>query len=461
MGFGKALSSEITKGLASSLLSGTTTSPPTPLTVDMRKGLIDGDSLSSSQNWATPTAFSLERRPAGYFVNFAAQTYQVSNIRYNRGYYGTSGHSASQIQSGLAAGVSYAESADVDDVFLHLGTNDVEGVETIANLQVIYQDIISQYANCTAAPFVWVGLCGPRGDFEGYTALERAGFITRLHDIRAAITAAAAAVGIPSRVHVWDAWNYLVDPAIINADTGLAYFPKAGYYNADGVHFIHKGAHWCAKALKEKYMSALNLTNPTTLPSTSGAYNTNPSLAGTGGTGGTGISGSIADNCSVVRNSGSAITAVCSKETATIFGVSQTTQKIVIANATAATEEIWFHAEWPNIQKTFDNTTGVEVVVPMKIEALPVGFLGCYLYIQYTVGGSNYINRDLSYVSTNSLPDDDPAQIEYLMRTEPLLIPTGTSTNARILVRMLFAGTTPGNGATVWIGQPTAKMLAP
>lgn len=432
----------------------TPATPSIPVTPSMLKGMLDGDSLSSSQIWSV-SATNTERRAAGQYTNFAAMAGQPLDVRYAQGY-GTSGHSAAEIQSGLAAGVSYAESAGVDYVRLGLGTNDVEGVTSIAALKTIYEDIIDQYLNCTALPKVGINFPGPRGDWEGDTAEVRAGFITRLYDIRTALSELVTQFG--ANVFTIDAWDVLTDPAVIDATTGLAYFPKTGYYNADGVHLLHKGAHHAAKVEKTAFYAAFNLTNPTSLPTTTGAYNANPTLAGTGGNVGTGASGVVADNCQVVRASGSNISAVCSMVTTTILGVSQRAQKIVISGATAA-EEMYFHAQYPINNFAFDGTVGIEFMVPIKI-INPVGMKACYLYTRATVG-STYTNKDMALVTGNMVPDDDSDPIEFLARTEPLLIPAGTTTVHNLLVRMPFDGTVASNGAEVYIGQPTAIKKVP
>lgn len=68
-----------------------------PAVPSMYKGMADGDSLSSSQIWSVSST-NKERRAAGYITNFAAQSYQVSNLNYTNGF----GASGAKIEDMLA-----------------------------------------------------------------------------------------------------------------------------------------------------------------------------------------------------------------------------------------------------------------------------------------------------------------------------------------------------------------------
>jgi len=442
-------------GLNLGARGGGISTPATPVIPSMYKAILDGDSLSSSQIWAV-TSINIERRAAGYWTVFAALSYQMFSTRYAQSY-GASGHTIDQIESGIATPIAYVEANSVNAVFLQLGANDVTSVTSLATIKASYTNVITSYVNCANNPYVFVGLPTPRANFEAATEPERAGYITRLYQIRADLTEIVGTLG--AKCILVDAWSDIVDPAVINPTTGLTYYPKSGFMASDGIHLIHKGAH----ALAKRYLNAVKTTSlwgaPVALPSTSGAYNPNPSLTGTSGAKGTGVTGEVADSCQVVRGAGSAITAVCSKETTTIFGISQMTQKIVLSGATTGVEEMYFHAQYPTGTPTYDGTKGIEFIVPIKVSS-PVGLQGVYLYNRATVSGTTYTGKDMTWTSGNMFPDND-GTIEYLLRTEPLLLPAGTATVHNLLVRMPIDATVGGNGATIWIGQPVARLIAP
>jgi len=426
-----------------------------PAVPSMYKGMADGDSLSSSQIWSVSST-NKERRAAGYITNFAAQSYQVSNLNYTNGF-GASGAKIEDMLADQATAITYAQTNDVDFISLMLGANDVEDTSvSVATKTTNYTTFLTAYRDCSAAPYIFVGLPTPRGDWEADLEATRAVYVQRLHDLRAAISSVCASLG--SKIVVWDVWNDIVDTGVTNPTTGLNYYPKAGYMATDGVHLIHRGAHWAGKRMFQAFQTTPLKIRVTSLPTVSGNESPNPTLAGTSGTFGTASSGTLPNNTRVERSSGTAATAVCSKETTTIFGVSQETVKIVISGGTAATEEFFFYFEHPEPTKTMDGLTGVEMMCPIKITAA-TGVLGVYLYGR-VIQGSTYTTLDMAYTSGNVLPTDD-LPIEWLLRTEPLIVPAGSSTRYQMVVRMRLDGTVSSNGLTVNIGQPTHRRIAP
>jgi len=418
--------------------------------------ILDGDSLSSSQIWSTTDPNSLLRRSVGYFIHTAAQTYQLFDTRIAQGF-GTGGHRIEDMLADQAAPLAYAAANRTDAVFVMLGANDVENTgRSVAQLTTDYTTFIEAYADLAHEPYVFVGLPTPRGDWEADTEEVRAVFVQRLHDIRSAITTICDNYG--ERVRLFDAWNSLVDTDVTNTTTSLNYFPKAGHMNADGIHLSMIGAHYVGKACSAAVNATPLWSKPVALPATSGAINTNPGLTGTGGSASTGASGQVADNCRVQRASGSNLTLTCSKETTTIFGISQVTQKIVLANATAA-EEGYFYLEYPAPTVEFDGTEGLEAIVPIKVAASPVGLTGLYLYARTDIGGTVYTTRDMTWVSSNFVVSNDGG-FEWLLRTEPFQVPAGTTTQFQILIRMPVDGTVVGSGATINIGQCIVRKAA-
>ncbi len=427
----------------------------TPVTPSLYKAVLDGDSLSSSQIWSVSST-NTERRAAGYWTNAAAQLYQMFSTRYAQGY-GASGNKIADILSGAATVISYVEANSVDAIFLMLGANDVEDTgRTTAAIIADYETLLTDYRDCSNSPYVFVGNMTPRGDWEADLEATRATYVTRLHELRDGLETVVAGLG--NKVILWDAWDDIVNTSVTNPTTGLNYFPKTGYMATDGVHLSHWGAHWAGKRCANAVKATALWGAPTALPSTTGAVNTNPSLSGTSGTNGTASSGTVASNCRVERSAGTAATATNSKETTTIFGISQETQKIVISGGTAAVEEFFFYMEYPEPARSMSGSVGVEMMCPIKITAA-TGVLGVYLYGRVTQG-STYTNLDMAYTSGNYLPVDD-LPIEWLLRNEPLLVPAGTSTRYQMVVRIRIDGTVSSNGVTVNIGQCTVKELTP
>jgi lysophospholipase L1-like esterase len=415
-----------------------------------RSAILDGDSLSITQIWSSSST-NLERRAAGYWTNLCANTFQMFTTRMAQSY-ATSGHKIANMLSGQSTAISYVQSNNIEAVFLPLGANDVEDTSrTTADLKTDYQTFIDAYLDCTNAPFVFVGLPTPRGDWEGDIEATRATYVSRLHQIRADLTDIVDNILASPRLKLFDSWNDLVDTGVTNATTGLNYFPKAGYMNADGIHLSHVGSHYHGVAGANAVKATSLWAAPTTLPDNTGLQNVNPGLTGTSGTKGTGITGSVADNCKVERMSGSP-TAVCSLTTATINGISQNVQRIVLSGASATAEEIAFYIQFAELigsSYAYDGTKGAELVVPIKITS-PVGMDAVYIYARVTQG-SDYVTKDMAFVTGNVLP---AATLEWLLRTEPLTVPAGDPTRQQMIVRMRVNGTIGGAGATIDIGQP-------
>lgn len=372
--------------------------------------------------------------------------------------YGTGGHKIADMLADQAAPLAYAAANRVEAIVTILGTNDVEDTtRTVAALTTDYETFLEAYADLDHKPYVFLGLPLPRADWEADLEATRATYVQRLHDIRSALTTIANNYG--ERIRTFDAWSDIVDAGVTNPTTGLAYYPKAGFIVADGVHLSMIGAHYVGKALKTAVQATPLWAAPVALPSTTGAINANPDMSGTAGSASTGASGQVADNCRAIRASGATMTLTCSKEDTTIFGISQTTQKIVLAGATAA-EEAHFYVEYPEPSGvTFDGTEGLEFVVPIKVAASPVGLTGLYLYARADIDGTTYTTQDMSYVSGNYVVSTDGG-FEWLLRTEPFQFPAGEATRFQILVRIPVDGTVPANGATINIGQCVVRKAA-
>ena len=116
-------------------------------------------------------------------------------------------------------------------------------------------------------------------------------------------------------------------------------------YTSDGLHIIPIAAYWIAINMinsdggmtPQKYAS-LYVDKRDIYDANYNEYGsvlTNGALSGTGGTAGTGITGSVADNVTVKRSSGSDVTAVCSKITKTVGGTTIDGQRFVVTTTGA------------------------------------------------------------------------------------------------------------------------------
>jgi len=424
-----------------------------------RTAVIDGDSLSSSQIWSSSST-NLERRATGYWTHAAAQLFQIFSLRYAQGY-GNGGDKIANILSGQSTVISYIEANNIDAVFLHLGTNDVEDTSrTIAALKADYSTLISNYVDASNAPYVFVGLPFPRGDWEGASEGTRANYVQRLHDIRGDIKELVKETLVNPRLILWDAWDDIVDTSVTNSTNGLTYFPKTGYMNNDGVHLLSPAAHWAGKRCAESVKQTPLWNSPTALPDNTGLINTATyGLTGTGGSKDTGVSGDVADGCRVDVAAGSP-TAVCSKETINIFGITTECQKIVISGDSVDNEEIYFYLDYPEktgASYSFDGTKGIECVIPIKITDI-VQMNGIYMYCRVQIS-SNYITKDMAVVSADTCSTDD-APYEWLLRTEPLITPSGNPTRQQMILRMEVDGSVENAGATIYIGKPFYRQSA-
>lgn len=411
--------------------------------------IADGDSLSSSQVWAS-TSTSKQRRAAGYITHLAAQCFQIFNLKETFGAYGNSGDTIDNILSSQPTAITFANANNVKAVFLLLGTNDVENVaRTTAAIIADYATVIQNYLSCTSEPFVFVGLPLPRADWEGDTEPTRASFVTRLHELRSGLNTLISATLASDRLLKFDAYNDIVDSSITNPTTGLTYFPKAGFLQSDGVHLQPPGADIVGQRASEAFKSTPLWVAPTALPSNAGAINTNYSLSGTSGTKGTGVTGDVADGCAVIRGSGSP-TAVCSKETISIHGISMMTQKIVVTGASAIDEEIYFVLDSP--EKTgasyaFNGAVGLEMVTPIRVSDINnTQMVYTHARADSTTTHTTY---DMAFVTGNRMPNTTR---EWLLRSEPLTVPAGNPTRQQILVRIRVDGSVPGASCTVNIG---------
>lgn len=146
-------------------------------------------------------------------------------------------------------------------------------------------------------------------------------------------------------------------------DKGSQYGEPVAGYDADDIHFAPAGALPVGKGLWDRtlskfvakgsqpILSADDLYDATLNPK--GSFYTNPLMRGTGGTAGTGVTGSVCDDFTAERTTGSAVTAVGSKVTDSDGAIAQ--RLVFTLTAGSAFEEFYLRASNPtNIAHTID-----------------------------------------------------------------------------------------------------------
>lgn len=448
--------------------------PALPATPDLYSAITDGSSLGDNQFYGNDDLDgegkeTIDKRAAGYPTQILAQSFQIFDLPFEN-VFAVSGRNAADIKANISSPVDFINNNSTDAVFLDLGVNDVKLTRSIQDIKDDYNFILNAYQQ-SAIRYVYLLMPQPRGDiqngFDGNDQSDEDNFVQRLHDLRLAIAEEAAKF---SKVRLYDAWDDIIDDSQpVNATTGLRFLAKEGYLDPqDRLHFSQSGAYYVGLRGFEAIKSTPLWSDPQNAVDISNSITANAGMIGVGGSLGTGASGVVADTLRVRRNTGSNMVAVCSKDTAVIFGQSQDVQRVQFSGAVnglnSGGEE--FYVEYQIDTSSagglrfidFNGNEAVQLFTTIKIPSHK-GLISAYAYCRIgDVDGDNIISGDLVPVTgVGVFPEDEP--LEYLLKTEPIKIDAGTSVRAQIVLRVSLSGDVAGNRADVLIGSSPVNRV--
>ncbi len=235
-------------------------------------------------------------------------------------------------------------------------------------------------------------------------------------------------------------------------DKGSQYGTPRSGFSDDGIHFAPAGAMTVGYGLWNDYFSkyipegsqyliaADDLYDATDNPK--GNLYDNPQLRGTGGTAGTGATGDVADDFTLERTSGSAVTVVGSKVTDTDGDIAQ--RLVFTLTGGSAFEEFYFRASSPT-NVTHDQ--GGNLIRPycvLRFNNEPDTFAQIGLEV---VDQNNTIFRSLNFQEYSELAykiDSETVGTDKLVILgRPLLFTAGSTTcRFRLLLGMTDGGST-------------------
>tara|TARA_A100000172_G_C3039462_1_gene109848 strand:+ start:521 stop:1894 length:1374 start_codon:yes stop_codon:yes gene_type:complete len=421
------------------------------------KVAITGDSLAE-QNWGSVDSQSTELRTTGYLTTTNALLAKPYDMPYacNFGY---SGQRVAYFLSQFSANCgAYITANDVDHLYITYPSNDIEDQTRTAQAVIDDYESLIDLAVATGVKHIFCNGAQPRGDWESETAGDLTHNVEKLHDVHNGIRALCENY---SNVHFVDFFNLMVDPAITEPTSGLTYYPlDEGFINSDGVHLAPYGTYTIQTVIKGILENIGEWAEPKELISTDNAFNLNPDMAGTGGNISTGASGVAADDTRIQRGSGSTMTIVGSKDIQYIFGISQVTQKLEVTNNSASAEDCYFYVEYPEPDVDLEIGEGIQTTSYVKItEATNINTI--YLYNRVTIGGVNYIARDMNTVSTQKVPDtSQTGNVDMVLRNEALPVPSaGTTTRCQQLIRIGSIADAGTETATVHVGRSIMEVV--
>ncbi|MFO1242389.1 MAG: GDSL-type esterase/lipase family protein [Rickettsiales bacterium] len=394
--------------------------------------------------------------PRGYFVWLQVRLgFPFSFTVGNNGSQGLIGQNAGIIGD-TTTGILARLDSDViaknpDIVFVHAGTNDITGGASFAtitgNLNAIYTTLLNQGILVTVMPLL------PRSGAQNWgttaarqlhhavsnwireKALTTQGMI--LIDGSAAMTDPASSTG-DART------NYTVD--------GLHPSPIGGFYIGDAAYKVFKTITRPAATVCYSPSDTYDATN-----NPAGNLLTNGQLAGTGGTVGTGATGQAADNWSLSRTAGTAVTAAGSKVSRT-DGLPGSLQQIVVScNGSGSTDgTVTFTTTPSSITSNIATNNWYEALLEIDVSATTNSasmIEGIYLELWDTTATVGSRVRCLNNYTGFKFPD---AAWSGILKTPPLQLAGTTGLRYKLLVDV---DETKNDSVTIKIGRCTVRQM--
>lgn len=390
-----------------------------------------GDSITDANFNAT--AGDLYQESTGYLTWFNAlsgqalicpQRWNVNNTKLEVNYnFAVGGFHVDEVVAILPAVLA----ARPDWAIVMIGTNDIVSTTTelstiTSGLQTIYDTLWSAGINVVAIPIL------ARTTFSTLSGASLTAARQKLWAVNRWIKRYASTSG---RIIVADPNNYLVDPASATGDV------IDGYLREDGLHPGPKCGYYVGLALYNTLKELLPQFNQPDFSAQTDIYDAtnNPTgnivvngmMNGTTGVATSPVTGEVATSWTINRASGSTITAVASKETRTVGGVSIPVQRFVVSTAGsgAASEVLRLRQDGIAIPSGVVAGDLLQAECELTISSQTGTVIGTYLAL-LDVGTAVVRGKDLDrYAAPDYMPNVDST---LLLRTPPIRRQASTTT---------------------------------
>lgn len=371
-----------------------------------------GDSITS-QCWST-SATQNYTNSNGYLSWLRVLSKQSVDVSYETTW-ATSGYTTTQIVN--AGYHTSAAAAGLDFCIVHCGINDDSSLSTAfatatANLTSIYNAILASGAVVVAIPIM----------SQASISTSKKKFVGRVNN-----WIYTQAKNNP-RIIVVDP-----NPYVISHSTG----EPITNYTSDGLHPSIRGAYWIGKLLWDalsNFIPARDVLHSwyyddyDAADYPSGNLISAGMMTGTGGWKGTNgtITGNVADTWNLNGGAAMASISVAASKVARTDGIDGVWQQLALSGTSPATvQAIQFYLQAASFGTEVSVGDTIEAMMEFEVDAGHSNILNICSVLSFT--GASYSSVDMAYNSSTITILDTGSAIKGVLRTRPIVVPSGAS----------------------------------